>query len=109
MKRNIKSCLPKIVKNNYEIIVIGAGIVGVSTAIHLQKHGRRVLLLDKRGIAQETSHGNSGVIDAAYALPFAPPKLRDMPAILLGRLPAARIRVPEGIKTLAWVWDYYRH
>jgi D-amino-acid dehydrogenase len=97
------------VKNNYEIIVVGGGVVGVSTAINLQKAGRNVLLLDKRGIAKETSHGNSGVIDAAYALPFAPPKIRDIPSILLGRIPAARIRFPDGLKTLPWVLDYYRN
>ena len=41
------------------IIVIGAGIVGVSTAIWLQRSGFKVTIIDQKGPATGASHGNS--------------------------------------------------
>ena len=37
-----------------DVIILGAGIVGVSIALHLQKRGRSVLLIDKREPGRET-------------------------------------------------------
>ena len=45
-----------------DVIVIGGGIVGVSTAIHLLRRGRSVLLVDKNTPGRETSFGNAGII-----------------------------------------------
>ena len=94
-------------KNKHDVIVVGAGMVGVSTAIHLLKRGRNVLLLDKRGIAQETSYGNSGIIESSYVLPFAPPHWKNIPAIMLGLNPYARISYPDGISQIPWMLRFY--
>ena len=94
-------------KDNHSVAVIGAGIVGVATAAHLQKRGFSVLLLDKRGIAQGTSYGNSGILDTGYILPFAPPNVMKLPQILLGKHSAARISLPDGLKSLPWIAQYY--
>ena len=45
-----------------DIIIIGAGIVGVSTALELQKKGLSVTLIDKSGPAEGASYGNGGVL-----------------------------------------------
>src|SRR5665811_1563989 len=45
-----------------DVIVLGAGIVGVCIAIHLQRRGRNVLLVDRREPGRETSYGNAGII-----------------------------------------------
>ena len=90
-----------------DTIVIGAGIVGVSTALHLQFKGQRVLLLDKRGAGQETSYGNSGILENSYVMPFTPPSWKKIPDILLGRLPAARMGYPSGLTLLPWMLDLY--
>ena len=45
-----------------DVIVLGAGIVGVSVALHLQKRGRDVVLIDRQGAGEETSYGNAGLI-----------------------------------------------
>ena len=42
------------------VAVIGAGIVGVSTAIELRRAGHEVVLIDREGPASGTSHGNGG-------------------------------------------------
>ncbi|MNT41877.1 Dihydroxy-acid dehydratase [compost metagenome] len=45
-----------------DTIVLGAGIIGVSTAIHLARRGRSVVLVDRRTAGEETSFGNAGLI-----------------------------------------------
>jgi len=56
----------------YDVIVVGAGIVGTSIAWHLQKNNAQVLLLDKKLPGEETSYGNAGIItrEAVNAKPF---------------------------------------
>ncbi|MEJ8574437.1 FAD-binding oxidoreductase [Microbaculum marinum] len=63
-----------------DIVVIGAGIVGVSAAIHLQKRGRSVTLVDRRDPGEETSYGNTGVIEGGTYVPIAMP--RDVRSLL---------------------------
>ena len=46
-----------------DAIVLGAGIVGTSIALHLAKRGLAVALVDRRGPGEETSYGNAGVIE----------------------------------------------
>ena len=45
-----------------DIIVLDAGIVGVSVALHLQTRGCKVILFDRRDAGEETSFGNAGLI-----------------------------------------------
>src|ERR1051326_8780911 len=64
-----------------DIVVLGAGMVGVGAALHLQKRGRSVMLVDKHGAAgEETSYGNAGIIECASIFPYMFP--RDLPKIL---------------------------
>jgi D-amino-acid dehydrogenase len=48
-----------------DVIVLGAGMVGVSVALHLQQRGRDVVLIDRRAAGEETSYGNSALIQRA--------------------------------------------
>jgi D-amino-acid dehydrogenase len=57
-----------------DVIVLGAGMVGVSIAIHLQQRGRSVLLVDRREPGRETSYGNAGIIQAEGVRPRAFPR-----------------------------------
>lgn len=63
-----------------QVIVLGAGMVGVSTALALQSRGHQVSLVDRRGIGRETSYGNAGAIQTEAVEPYAFP--RDLPSIL---------------------------
>ena len=51
-----------------DAIVLGAGIVGISAALHLAKRGLAVALVDRRGPGEETSYGNAGVHRGQYAI-----------------------------------------
>ena len=56
-----------------DVVVLGAGIVGVSIALHLQKRGRSVLLVDRRKPGLETSFGNAGLIQREGVYPYGFP------------------------------------
>src|SRR3954471_23127122 len=58
-----------------DVLVLGAGMVGVSAALHLQQRGRDVVLIDKHDRAgEETSYGNAGLIEAASVFPYMFPQ-----------------------------------
>lgn len=58
-----------------KVIVVGAGIVGVSTALNLIRDGHRVTLLDRDGPAAGTSYGNGGVLASCAMVPVTGPGL----------------------------------
>jgi D-amino-acid dehydrogenase len=83
-----------------DVIVLGAGIVGVCVAIHLQRRGRNVLLVDRREPGRETSYGNAGIIQREGVRPRAFP--RDLGELM-------RIGTGQGLDTrydLAALPDY---
>jgi D-amino-acid dehydrogenase len=68
------------------IIVAGAGIVGISTAIWLQRAGHTVTVVDREGPASGTSHGNAGVLAAGGVVPVTTPGLAlKAPSMLMDR------------------------
>jgi D-amino-acid dehydrogenase len=56
-----------------DAMVLGAGIVGVSVALHLAKRGLSVALVDRAGVGEQTSYGNAGVIEGNTIFPPAFP------------------------------------
>lgn len=92
-----------------DVLVLGAGIVGVSAALHLQKRGRTVILIDKNELAgEETSYGNAGLIECASVFPYMFP--RDIGQILryaLNRSADAHYQL-SGLPTfLPWLVRYF--
>ena len=66
------------------VIVVGAGIVGVSTAIWLQRAGHSVTLIDRIGPAGGASYGNGGMLASCSVVPVPVPGLvRKAPRMLL--------------------------
>jgi len=56
-----------------DAIVLGAGIVGTSVALHLARRGLSVALVDRAGVGEQTSFGNAGIIEANTVFPPAFP------------------------------------
>lgn len=54
-----------------DVAIVGAGIVGVTAAFKLTQAGRQVLLIDRKGIAEETSRGNAGAFAFSDVIPLA--------------------------------------
>lgn len=92
-----------------DVIVLGAGMVGVGAAAALQARGRDVALVDRRGAAgRETSYGNAGLIERASVELYTFP--RDLGTILrtiFGANPAARIDWAALPQTLPWIARYF--
>ncbi|OAM79941.1 NAD(P)/FAD-dependent oxidoreductase [Devosia elaeis] len=63
-----------------DVIILGAGIVGIATGIHLLRRGRSVTLVDRNAPGRETSFGNAGIIQREGVRPHAFP--RDLQTLL---------------------------
>ena len=87
--------------------VIGAGIVGVSTALYLQRDGRRVTLIDAGRPGEGTSFGNAAVIAAGSAEPVAMPGIIwRVPGMLMDPLGPLAIRWRYLPKLLPWLAQF---
>ncbi|PID63182.1 MAG: amino acid dehydrogenase [Gammaproteobacteria bacterium] len=93
-----------------EIIVLGAGMVGVSVAWHLVKHGHSVTLIDRHVPGEETSFGNAGVIQGEAVAPYAIPRdPRTLLSIIGNRRTDVRWRPSALLGAAAPLLSYYRH
>ncbi len=89
------------------IAIIGAGIVGVSTAIWLQRDGHKVVLIDREGPAAGTSYGNGGVLASCAVVPVnAPGLLKSAPGMLMRSDSPLFIRWSYLPKMLPWLLSY---
>lgn len=89
------------------VVVIGAGIVGVSTGIWLRRAGVDVTIVDRLGPGQGTSHGNAGVLAAVAMVPVTVPGLlRKAPGYLLDPSFPLFLRLPYLPKLLPWLTKY---
>lgn len=92
-----------------DIIVIGAGIIGVTSALALQREGHRVRILDRKGVAAETSRGNAGAFAYTDIEPLATPGiLRKAPKWLLDPLGPLSIPPAYALPLLPWMLRFWR-
>lgn len=91
-----------------DVIVLGAGIVGVSVALHLQERGRRVLLVDRGEPGAETSHGNAGLIERSSVVPYAFPRdIATLVSLASNRSIAVRYRPAALLRMAPWLARYW--
>ena len=93
-----------------KIAVIGAGIIGVTTAYELACDGHEVTVLERRAAAaEETSFANAGIVAPGYVTPWAAP---GMPGKVIQHLFSRHAPVKLGLslstRELAWIWRWYR-
>jgi len=67
--------MPDTPAKEADLAVLGAGIVGVSTAIAARQRGFSVVLVDRREPGAETSYGNAGVLSSGSIFPLNVPSL----------------------------------
>ncbi len=85
------------------IIVVGAGIIGLSCAHYLSEAGYRVTVIDKDGVARGCSHGNCGYICPSHVLPLTEPGAITIALKSLFK-PDAPFRVKPRLSPALWVW-----
>ena len=87
-----------------EIVVAGAGIVGVNCAIELQRRGCKVTLVDPRPPGQGCSFGNAGNVVAGAVVPFSMPgNLRRIPSWVLSPYGPLSIRLRHLPRLTPWL------
>jgi D-amino-acid dehydrogenase len=87
-----------------DVIVIGAGVVGLSSALALQARGKTVTVLDREGPAAGASAGNAGAFAFTDILPLASPGLmRKAPRWLLDPLGPLTVPLPYALRIAPWM------
>jgi D-amino-acid dehydrogenase len=90
--------------------IIGAGIVGVSTAIWLQRQGHEVTLIDRKGPGEGTSYGNGGVLATCAMVPVTGPGLiRKAPGMLFDPNQPLFLKWGYLPKLLPWLVKYLKN
>lgn len=92
-----------------DVLVLGAGIVGISTALMLMRGGYKVTVIDKREPGEETSHGNAGLIEKSSIVPYHFPQgLGKLLRYGMNRR-ADMHYSPFAMPRLApWLWSFWR-
>ena len=92
------------------VAVVGAGIVGVTTAYELAALGLEVTVFERRNsVAAEASFADAGVLSAGYVAPWTAPGLRlQLLQRLLSRPAAVRLGGWNALPHLPWLWRWWR-
>ena len=90
------------------VAVIGAGIIGITTAYELAMDGHEVTVIERRGAAaEESSFANAGIVAPGYVTPWAAP---GMPGKVLAHLfrrhSPVKFSLPLSSRELAWMWKW---
>jgi D-amino-acid dehydrogenase len=107
--------MPALTSEGYSMartdaIVLGAGIVGVSVALHLVKRGLAVTLVDRGEPGCGTSYGNAGIIEANTLFPVAfPASLTSLIRIALKRSPEANYHARFLARVVPWLLAFRRN
>lgn len=97
------------VNSRPDVIVIGAGIIGISIALKLQAQGKQVWVLDRQGVCAETSAGNAGAFAFSDVIPLATPGImRKAPKWLLDPLGPLSLRPAYAFKIIPWMLRFWR-
>ncbi|WMT77148.1 FAD-dependent oxidoreductase [Bradyrhizobium sp. Ash2021] len=87
-----------------DVVVLGAGIVGVSAAYAARQRGLSVILVDRREPGSETSYGNAGILSSGSISPLNNPSLWSaLPKYLTNRHAALRWNPGWSIRNADWV------
>lgn len=93
----------------FDALVLGAGIVGVSTALHLQARGWRVGLVERGEPGRGTSFGNAGLIERASVVPYAfTHAWSELLRFASNRSCAVRFQWRALPGLAPWLWHYWR-
>lgn len=90
-----------------DIIIIGAGIMGLTTAYELLKAGRKITIIDESDITDSTSFGNAGLLSAFDKGPLANPGIvfNTLKLMIKGESPI-NIHPTLDIKIYKWLWKF---
>lgn len=94
-----------------KVLILGSGVVGVTSAWYLARAGHEVTVVDRQpSAAEETSAGNAGQISPGYATPWAAPgiPLKAMKWMFQKHAPLA-IRPDGSLFQMQWMWQMLKN
>lgn len=92
-----------------DVVIVGAGIVGIATAALLVEAGRKVLLIDRTGVCEETSSGNAAALAFSDILPLASKGIiKKVPGWLFDPLGPLSIRPSYFPRMVPWLFHFWR-
>ena len=93
-----------------KIAVIGAGIIGVTTAYELACDGHEVSVFERHAAAaEEASFANAGLVAPGYVTPWAAPGMPGkVIAHLLSHYAPVKVGLPLSTRDLIWIWKWLR-
>lgn len=91
-----------------DVVVIGSGVVGMTTAWRLARDGHRVTVVDRApATAQGASHANGAQLSYSYVAPLANPAVWfDLPKYLFGRKSPMRFRPTLDLFQYRWLLKF---
>src|SRR6202008_1024125 len=89
-----------------DVVVLGAGIIGVSIALHLAKRGLSVALLDRQAPGEGTSYGNAGVIEGNTIFPPPFPAPNALLKVALKQATEANYHMSFLLRIAPWLLQY---
>jgi len=101
--------MAKETNNKFDVLVLGAGIIGVSSAWHLQRRGQKTALLDRAQPGRGASFGNAGLIERSSVIPYHFPRhLGDVLRYATNRQAAMRYDISYLPRIAAWLYQFWR-
>lgn len=102
--------MPDHTEGASDVTVLGAGIIGVCSALHLQEKGLNVTLIDRLEPGEATSYGNAGVISPWSCVPQSMPGLwKSVPKWMLDPQGPVRARLSILPRLLPWSLEFFRN
>ncbi len=91
------------------IHIIGAGIIGLTSAWYLMEEGHDVIIIDKGDLSDGTSHGNAGMIVPSHFVPMAAPGVISQGIKwMFDSSSPFYIKPRINIDLISWLWRFYR-
>ena len=94
-----------------KVVVLGAGIIGTTSAYFLAKQGHEVTVIDRQdSVSMETSHANAGCLSYGFTSPWASPGLpfSVLKWVLIGRSPLI-INPNMSVETIKFLYRMYKN
>ncbi|HNR75111.1 MAG TPA: FAD-dependent oxidoreductase [Cyclobacteriaceae bacterium] len=92
------------------VLIIGGGIIGLSSAYYLNKAGYDVTVIDKGDLSDGCSHGNAGMIVPSHIIPLAAPGMISKGIRwMFDSTSPFYVRPRVNFDLLKWGWTFYRH
>ena len=95
-----------------DILIIGAGITGLSAALYLKRNNLRVILLDKVNVGskKQTSYGNAGLLAASSIIPLSSPGLiQKLPNYMFSKSSPVFFKYSYLLKLMPWLIPFLKN